>query len=1418
MWRVFYGPDVIYDPRDPELTLTGMEGAAALTEAGEFSFTMPPAHPFSGRIECLQKDVEIVVEQDGETVFCGRAMVEAPDFLGNVTYTCEGERAYLNDIVLPAYSTVDKEGFEKAPAQVDALFNWYVAEYNSRVSPRHRFIVGVNEGAQLDPNNHLLRESSQRPTVWAEMREKLIDKLGGWVRVRHEGGMRRIDWLADGGKACAQRIEFGVNLMDYARERNYLEYCTKIVPVGEDDDGNEVTISSLPDGALQEGYEKRGDGVVSIEGERKYGIVEKVVEFDDASTPAYLLSAGTRNLVNRRVGDTLEIRAVDLHQVDPSVERITLGSYVRATSKPHGLDEYFLCFRIPFNPGEPGGCAYTLGNTYDTLTGKQSSKLAALNGSINKTYEAMAPIDQAAKDAAKAAQAAKDRADAAQGSADAAKEAADKAKAEADKAAADAIQAAKDALEAKREADGATAKVEIVETDVTAVKQAVAAAQGAADAAGEAAGSAAAKADAANKAATDAKSEAASALADAGGAIATAEAAQAEAANAKADAAEARAEIAGQIKTVTDTMAADYSRKTDLTQTEAKLVSEIERSAAGITSTVAETYAKKTDLTTVESGLQTQITQNAGAIESTAKSVAKADTKANDAAEKAAAAGTAASKAQADAAAAKSNATAAQTAADAAAKNLAVAEANLDTVTAHVGATEADVKAAEAAVAAAKSAADAAQSAATTAKANAETAQATADAAKTAATNAQKAADALGTRVAAAETKITQTSEQIKLAATKAEVATTLGGYYTSAQTDAAIKVRADAITSTVSSVKATADAAKKKVVHATSGTSGTAGILLLAEISVRSAYANTPIAVAVSQRGRQPSTAYIEFSSANSTDPGVSKFEHDGDSTFYLGKASSGVWNLYCPKTEAYDTATVTGCDVDEYLTSRIAIAWKTTQVAAVANLPSGYLTAKKLVSKEPADAIATKAELKIESDRITSNVSETSGLKTRVSTVEQTASGLSVSLGNTDKAAAAAKTAADAAKSTADAASAKAAAAAGDATAAKNSAAGAAATANAASTAAGTAKTAADAASARAATASSDASAAKTAAGTAATTANAAKTAADTAKSTADTAKANAATAQSAADAAKTAADAAAKTATNYMEYTSSGLDVGNKASGKWAGFRSRMAAGAFQILDAAGTIVASYGASVVEIGRNAKTAVVKLCGGIGEIAGSVGATRDLLKVSSNGDLWIKGYGVTVEGDHLELVGGSSATLNGRSVPGMESSGGYWGLVAPDGSASAYVRTTSSGIIPYQSGGASSIGTAGWPFNSIYGKAVYVDGVSLASTVSDSGWVWLKGPSGTDKQGVKYRLKAGVVYLVADLGGDSGITVASGGTSLGTLPAGYRPASTVLAACTGKGNNLGQLRVTPAGAVTAFLFGSSSAYFAASLTYPVG
>lgn len=77
------------------------------------------------------------------------------------------------------------------------------------------------------------------------------------------------------------------------------------------------------------------------------------------------------------------------------------------------------------------------------------------------------------------------------------------------------------------------------------------------------------------------------------------------------------------------------------------------------------------------------------------------------------------------------------------------------------------------------------------------------------------------------------------------------------------------------------------------------------------------------------------------------------------------------------------------------------------------------------------------------------------------------------------------------------------------------------------------------------------------------------------------------------------AAKTASNFMSYDSTnGLQVGNKSGGAWSGFRSQIKSNAFNILNAAGAVVASYGEKLIELGKNATDAIIKLCGGKGQI----------------------------------------------------------------------------------------------------------------------------------------------------------------------------------------------------------------------------
>lgn len=300
--------------------------------------------------------------------------------------------------------------------------------------------------------------------------------------------------------------------------------------------------------------------------------------------------------------------------------------------------------------------------------------------------------------------------------------------------------------------------------------------------------------------------------------------------------------------------------------------------------------------------------------------------------------------------------------------------------------------------------------------------------------------------------------------------------------------------------------------------------------------------------------------------------------------------------------------------------------------------------VSKTDASkTYATKTEVKQEADSIRSTVSEVqttadSALE-KASTVEQTASGITIRLDQTVKDVSAAQSAADAAadaassaqstanaantaagkaqttangasaaasnaqsaatkaQSTADSAASTASTAASDASTAKSNAASAVATANGA-------KTTADAASKTATTAASDASAAKKSASDAVSTAN-------TAKNTANSASTAAANAQSTANAASTAASNAAKVATNYLSFDSSGLTVGNVA-GTLQG-NTHLTSDSVEVRNGS-TVLSRFKAALIELGLNAKTAIIKMCGGLLSIAGSTSGTSGVITISAN------------------------------------------------------------------------------------------------------------------------------------------------------------------------------------------------------------
>lgn len=124
---------------------------------------------------------------------------------------------------------------------------------------------------------------------------------------------------------------------------------------------------------------------------------------------------------------------------------------------------------------------------------------------------------------------------------------------------------------------------------------------------------------------------------------------------------------------------------------------------------------------------------------------------------------------------------------------------------------------------------------------------------------------------------------------------------------------------------------------------------------------------------------------------------------------------------------------------------------------------------------------------------------------------------------------------------------------------------------------------------------------------------------------------------------AEAAAKTATNYLYFDSAnGLLVGDKSSGSWSGYRAQVKSDSFNILDADGTELASYGANEIDLGKNNQDTVIRLCAGSGQI--SMDSDREFLRFYGDKLQMLSEETVDSSSDLTEYVSGVNVSRYGE------------------------------------------------------------------------------------------------------------------------------------------------------------------------------
>ena len=184
MYTVTLDGAYLHHPKIEEYKITDAVLNLEVNKAGMFEFTIFPNHPLFGAIRRLKSVIEVY--DDGVLIFRGRPLNDTYNLYKDQTIQCEGDLAYFNDSILRPYNF---------NGSIENYLYMVIESHNSQVGDDKKFTLG--DVTVTDPNDYIVRANSDYVKTWDEIKSKLIDNLGGYIRVRRVNNINFIDYLHD---------------------------------------------------------------------------------------------------------------------------------------------------------------------------------------------------------------------------------------------------------------------------------------------------------------------------------------------------------------------------------------------------------------------------------------------------------------------------------------------------------------------------------------------------------------------------------------------------------------------------------------------------------------------------------------------------------------------------------------------------------------------------------------------------------------------------------------------------------------------------------------------------------------------------------------------------------------------------------------------------------------------------------------------------------------------------------------------------------------------------------------------------------------------------------------------------------------------------------------------------------------------
>lgn len=352
-----------------------------------FTFTILQNNQGYNSIIPFRTRVEVINTITNTKSFEGRVLLSTPSMdtsgLHKIDVVCESELGYLHD-------SQQRYG-EYHNVTVREFLQIMIDRHNASVEEHKHFRLGIIE--VTDSNNSLYRYLDYNKSTLDNIKDKLLDRLGGELRVRKVNGIRYLDYLNRIGEVKDNVIRLSKNLKTITQEKDPSKLISKLIPYGAKlkDSEERLTIKDVNNGL---------DYIQDNEAINKFGIKEVAMTWDDVNVPSILLNKGEQYLAeNNRLLVKYKISVLDLSLLGLEVDSIYEGNDYHVINEIMGIDNMLRVIEIEMDINSQGESNIVVGDKFEDIKDYQvnmSSNIKvtqALSSTIGTTINTVKDIN-----------------------------------------------------------------------------------------------------------------------------------------------------------------------------------------------------------------------------------------------------------------------------------------------------------------------------------------------------------------------------------------------------------------------------------------------------------------------------------------------------------------------------------------------------------------------------------------------------------------------------------------------------------------------------------------------------------------------------------------------------------------------------------------------------------------------------------------------------------------------------------------------------------------------------------------------------------------------------------------------------------------------------------------------------------------